>query len=136
LHKSLSKFDLKPYIYQTKEHIAFAHYFVKKLKKTKSSQCAVEEIKRRQIRRSRQNSFRLLGNTSKRPDNSELNQAEQAEILLRCGSLAGYIGSCNQKKDAQESAKDLLFQTKQFICRSQTYLFWKDYYDKPLIIRV
>jgi tetratricopeptide (TPR) repeat protein len=47
-------------------------------------------------------------NKNERPDVSELNKAEQAEILLRCGSLAGYIGSCNQKKDAQELAQTLI----------------------------
>jgi AraC-like DNA-binding protein len=47
-------------------------------------------------------------NTNERPDVSELNKAEQAEILLRCGSLAGYIGSCQQKKDVQELAQNLI----------------------------
>ncbi len=47
-------------------------------------------------------------NTNERPDVSNLNKAEQAEILLRCGSLAGYIGSCRQKKDAQELAQNLI----------------------------
>jgi tetratricopeptide (TPR) repeat protein len=46
--------------------------------------------------------------TNERPDVSQLNKAEQAEILLRCGSLAGYIGSCRQKKDAQELAQTLI----------------------------
>jgi tetratricopeptide (TPR) repeat protein len=44
-------------------------------------------------------------NTNKRPDVSRLSTAEQAEILLRCGSLAGYVGSCNRKKDAQKLAQ-------------------------------
>jgi tetratricopeptide (TPR) repeat protein len=47
-------------------------------------------------------------NMAERPNVSELNKEEQAEILLRCGSLAGYIGSCKQTKNAQELAKNLL----------------------------
>ncbi len=47
-------------------------------------------------------------NTNECPDVSELNKAEQAEILLRCGSLAGYVGSCKQKKNAQELAQTLI----------------------------
>jgi hypothetical protein len=55
-------------------------------------------------------------NTNERPDTSELNKAEQAEVLLRCGSLAGYIGSCKQKKDAQEFAQTLITEASR--------LFW------------
>jgi AraC-like DNA-binding protein len=47
-------------------------------------------------------------NTSQRPDVSELNREEEAEILLRCGSLARHIGICQQKKDVQKLAKTLL----------------------------
>jgi tetratricopeptide (TPR) repeat protein len=47
-------------------------------------------------------------NTNERPDVSELNQKEEAEILLRCGSLARHIGICQQKKDVQKLAKTLL----------------------------
>jgi AraC-like DNA-binding protein len=57
-------------------------------------------------------------NTNERPDTSELNKAEQAEVLLRCGSLAGYIGSCNQKKDAQEFAQTLITEANRLF-----YLF-------------
>jgi AraC-like DNA-binding protein len=49
-------------------------------------------------------------NTDNSPDVSRLSKEEQAEILLRCGSLAGYIGSCKQKKGYQELAKDLLYK--------------------------
>jgi AraC-like DNA-binding protein len=70
-------------------------------------------------------------NTNERPDVSELNEAEQAEVLLRCGSLAGYIGSCNQKKDAQELAQTLiiganrlfsLFGDAEKLAECETYL--------------
>jgi tetratricopeptide (TPR) repeat protein len=49
-------------------------------------------------------------NMTQRPDVSELNKEEQAEILLRCGSLVGYIGSCKQTRNAQELAKNLLVE--------------------------
>jgi AraC-like DNA-binding protein len=60
-------------------------------------------------------------NTKQRPDILELNKAEQSEILLRCGSLAGYIGSCHQKKDAQELAQTLLVEA------SKIFLLLLDY---------
>jgi tetratricopeptide (TPR) repeat protein len=57
-------------------------------------------------------------NTNERPDVSDLNKAEQAEIILRCGSLAGYIGSCKQKKDSQEVAQTLITEANRLF-----YLF-------------
>jgi AraC-like DNA-binding protein len=54
-------------------------------------------------------------NTNKRPDVSALNKVEQGEILLRCGSLASYIGNCKQKKDAQELAQNLLFEARNLL---------------------
>lgn len=39
-----------------------------------------------------------------------LSDEEKAEILLRCGSLAGYIGSCSLKKDSQELAQTLIYE--------------------------
>jgi AraC-like DNA-binding protein/ATP/maltotriose-dependent transcriptional regulator MalT len=51
-------------------------------------------------------------NTNERPDVSGLNQKEEAEILLRCGSLARYIGICQQKKDVQKLAKTLLAEAR------------------------
>ncbi len=55
-------------------------------------------------------------NTNERPDVSELNREEQAEVLLRCGSLAGYIGSCGLKKDTQKLAQTLITEASR--------LFW------------
>ncbi len=55
-------------------------------------------------------------NIKQRPDVSELNKSEQAEVLLRCGSLAGFIGSCSLKKDAQELAQTLITEASR--------LFW------------
>jgi tetratricopeptide (TPR) repeat protein len=38
------------------------------------------------------------------PNVSNLNVEEQAELFLRCGSLAGFIGSCRQLKNSQDTA--------------------------------
>jgi tetratricopeptide (TPR) repeat protein len=51
-------------------------------------------------------------NINEHPDVSSLNQRQKAEMLLLCGSLAGYIGSCKQKKDAQELAQTLITEAK------------------------
>jgi tetratricopeptide (TPR) repeat protein len=51
---------------------------------------------------------RYWKNTNERPNTLGLNTADHAEILLRCGSLAGYIGSCQQKKDNQTLAQTLI----------------------------
>jgi tetratricopeptide (TPR) repeat protein len=66
---------------------------------------------------------RYWENINEHPDTSELKKAEQAEILLRCGSLAGFIGSCKQKKDAQELAQTLLIEANQLF--SQLLYFEK-----------
>ncbi|MDT5122462.1 MAG: two-component system, NtrC family, response regulator AtoC [Acidobacteriota bacterium] len=44
----------------------------------------------------------------KRPHIKGLDQRATAEVLLRAGSLSGWIGSANQIDGAQESAKDLI----------------------------
>jgi AraC-like DNA-binding protein len=51
-------------------------------------------------------------NMMQRPNVSKLNKEEQAEILLRCGSLAGFIGNCRQLKNSQDTA--LKFITEAF----------------------
>jgi tetratricopeptide (TPR) repeat protein len=50
--------------------------------------------------------------TNERPDTSDLNREEEAEILLQCGSLARHIGICRQKKDVQKLAKKLLSEAR------------------------
>jgi tetratricopeptide (TPR) repeat protein len=50
---------------------------------------------------------------SSQPDTSGLNIAEQAEILLRCGCLAGYVGSCKQVTNAQEFAQKMLKEARE-----------------------
>jgi tetratricopeptide (TPR) repeat protein len=42
------------------------------------------------------------------PNTSELNKEEQAEILLRCGSVTSNLGSCKQTNKSQEHAQDIL----------------------------
>ena len=70
-----------------------------------------------------------------------------AEVLLRAGTLTGWIGSCNQIEGAQETAKNLISQsisifeslsyTKK-ILEAQTelaYCYWREgRYDDARII--
>jgi AraC-like DNA-binding protein len=44
------------------------------------------------------------------PNVSELNTIEQAEVFLRCGSLTSNLGICQQTKNAQELAQQMLKQ--------------------------
>lgn len=46
-----------------------------------------------------------------RPNVEGLNETEQAEVILRVGTLTGWIGSANQIEGAQETAKDLITQS-------------------------
>jgi tetratricopeptide (TPR) repeat protein len=46
------------------------------------------------------------------PNTSSLNIQEHAEIHLRCGSLVGFIGGCNQTLNSQELAKNLLTEAR------------------------
>ena len=43
-----------------------------------------------------------------RPDVAELDAETGAELLLRCGTLTGWLGNLKQVKGAQEDAKDLI----------------------------
>src|SRR5215211_4733351 len=43
-----------------------------------------------------------------RPAVSELPPALEAEVLLQCGTLAGWLGSARNVSGAQEQAKDML----------------------------
>lgn len=47
----------------------------------------------------------------KRPPLKGLSIAAQAEVLLQCGVLSGRLGSAKQVPDAQEKAKDLIFES-------------------------
>jgi tetratricopeptide (TPR) repeat protein len=46
-----------------------------------------------------------------RPDVGSLSAAEQAEVLLRVGTLSGWLGSSGQVPGAQEFAKDLISES-------------------------
>lgn len=50
-------------------------------------------------------------NIGERPEVAELEPRVAGEVLLRAGVLAGFIGSKNQVADAQEKAKDLIFES-------------------------
>lgn len=47
----------------------------------------------------------------KRPEVGSLSAAEQAEVLLRVGTLSGWLGSSGQIPGAQEFAKDLISES-------------------------
>ncbi|MGH9882978.1 MAG: hypothetical protein ACRD6N_16190, partial [Pyrinomonadaceae bacterium] len=47
-----------------------------------------------------------------RPDVSGLQPASQAEVLLRAGSLCGWLGGANQVERSQEVAKDLISESR------------------------
>jgi tetratricopeptide (TPR) repeat protein len=47
-------------------------------------------------------------NITECPNVSELDNEEQAEILLRCGSVTSNLGSCQQTKHTQENAQNML----------------------------
>src|SRR6185295_5758938 len=49
--------------------------------------------------------WRLVGD---RPDVAELDAETAAELLLRCGTLTGWLGDLKQAAGAQEAAKDLI----------------------------
>src|SRR5438094_5332555 len=45
------------------------------------------------------------------PNLSDLDETTKAEVLLRVGSLAGWLGSTDQKEGSQETAKNLITQS-------------------------
>lgn len=73
-----------------------------------------------------------------RPQIGELNQSTAAELLLRAGTLTGWIGHARQLTDAQEQAKNLItesiriFETLSYtkkILEGQTelaYCYWRE----------
>lgn len=46
-----------------------------------------------------------------RPNVEGLEPSTAAEVLLRAGTLTGWIGSCNQIEGAQEAAKNLISES-------------------------
>jgi CheY-like chemotaxis protein len=53
----------------------------------------------------------LWNGVGERPTVEGLSDLTIAEVLLRIGSLSGYLGSAGQIKDAQEKAKDLISES-------------------------
>jgi DNA-binding NtrC family response regulator len=53
----------------------------------------------------------LWGRIGERPQLAGLDERAAAEVLLRTGSLTGWIGSANQIDGAQEKAKDLISES-------------------------
>lgn len=52
----------------------------------------------------------LWQGTGKRPDVDAMPRVIAAEVLLQCGTLAGWLGSVRHVAGVQEQAKDLLFE--------------------------
>jgi tetratricopeptide (TPR) repeat protein len=48
-----------------------------------------------------------------RPETTGLNEEEKAELLLRAGTLTGWLGSAGQVSGAQEVAKDLISESTE-----------------------
>ena len=73
-----------------------------------------------------------------RPDIVELDAETAAELLLRCGTLTGWLGSLKQAKGAQENAKDLIgeslsrFEQQGLVLRAAeaqielAYCYWRE----------
>jgi tetratricopeptide (TPR) repeat protein len=53
----------------------------------------------------------LWPGVGKRPDTEKLKPRVVAEVLLQCGVLSGWLGEARRISDAQEKAKDLLFES-------------------------
>lgn len=81
------------------------------------------------------------------PNVGDLAPGTAAEVMLRAGTLTGWIGSCNQIKDAQEKAKDLTSQSiriaesvnySEKVLEAQVelaYCYWREgSYDEARII--
>lgn len=82
-----------------------------------------------------------------RPNVEGLEPSTAAEVLLRAGTLTGWIGSCNQIRDAQEAAKNLITEAARIfeavnypkkILEARTelaYCYWREgSYDEARII--
>ncbi|MCW5961842.1 MAG: tetratricopeptide repeat protein [Pyrinomonadaceae bacterium] len=50
--------------------------------------------------------------TSKSPELDSLEPADEAELLLRCGALAGFLGYNNELKNAQDKSRNLLTKAR------------------------
>jgi tetratricopeptide (TPR) repeat protein len=87
----------------------------------------------------------LWQRVGERPNVEGLEPSTAAEVLLRAGTLTGWIGSCNQIEGAQEQAKNLITESIRLfeshtkkILEGQTelaYCYWREGgYDEARII--
>jgi CheY-like chemotaxis protein len=89
----------------------------------------------------------LWSNIGERPKIENLNQQSAAEVLLRVGTLTGWIGSTHQVEGSQEIAKDLMTESISIfeslgdlkkIAEAQTeigYCYWREgAIDEALVI--
>ncbi len=63
----------------------------------------------------------LWQNVGERPETANLEPATKAELLLRVGSLSGWIGSAQQIAHAQEVAKDLIAESARIFASVGLY---------------
>lgn len=79
------------------------------------------ELKDRESYQGAQNAMRRYWQgVGERPHTGGLHPSVAAEVLLCVGILTGWIGSKNQIKDAQETAKDLSLRVLLILSRSGT----------------
>src|SRR5438876_473581 len=60
---------------------------------------------------------KLWRGIGERPDVEALDEQVQAEVLLRVGTLTGWLGSTAQLGDAQERAKDMISESARMFER-------------------
>ena len=72
------------------------------------SQVAADLIHKGQYEAAREALGELWTGIGQRPPARKLPPAVEAEVLLQCGTLTGWLGSARNVSGAQEQAKDLL----------------------------
>lgn len=77
------------------------------------SRLAAEFIHTGQYETAREALGDLWQGIGNRPQVKGLSTLTTAEVLLQCGVLSGWLGSVRQTPDAQEKAKDLLFEASR-----------------------
>ena len=60
-----------------------------------------------------------------RPETKGLNEEAKAELLLRTGTLTGWLGSAKQVSGAQEVAKDLISESAAIFERLEMLRKWQ-----------
>lgn len=78
---------------------------------TRSCQTALEHKDREDYKGAQKAMRRFWQGVGERPETKGLHASVEAEVLLCAGILTGWIGSKNQIKTAQETAKDLISES-------------------------